>query len=358
VKRVLIPVHWLTDYGGLHENVLDTGAALAAAGWQVTVIAPASRAAAAFVAAGLGVVDDAMNNIAASTARALAAGPFDLVHAHPFQTRKLGVAVAEALGIPLVVTIHGQYDDDFAHYPARIRRVICVAPDVAANVAALNPGLADRLVIIPNGVDFAVFAPRAPSREKRPLTVAIASRLDPDKGILTQVVGELVDHLASGAHGGCVLGIAGERLYGPAANPFTAAIDRAAASGVVEVVRAGWISDRRALAQFFAGADVVVAPGRAAMEAVACEVPTIAAASRGYIGLVTGANLELAHRTNFGGVQSAATAYAPGAVIADFRRALAMPPNELAALRHGLQQLHDLRAVQAAQLSLAEALTG
>ena len=24
VKRLLIPVFWLTDFGGLHENVLDT----------------------------------------------------------------------------------------------------------------------------------------------------------------------------------------------------------------------------------------------------------------------------------------------------------------------------------------------
>ena len=357
VKRLLIPVFWLTDFGGLHENVLDTAEALVAGGWQVSVMAPPSKAGARFAAAGVSVLEDPMEDIKASVALALSHGRFDLVHAHPFQARRLGAAVAQVLGIPLVVTIHGQYDDEFERYGPEVQRIICVSSHVAEYIARLQPRLAGKLAVIPNGVDFAVFSPRIPRREARQTTIAIASRLDPDKGVLSEVIGDLVDHLTeTGSPGQFVLRVAGERLYGPPANPFTAAIDRAAGSPAVELVRAGWISERPALRQFFAEADVVVAPGRAAMEAIACETPTIAAASRGYLGLVTVDNLALAHATNFGGVQEEATAYSPGAIVEAFHRALAMTRAQTAELRQELRQLHDLRAIQAAHRALADLL--
>ncbi len=360
-KSALIVVHWLTDFGGLHENVFDTAAGLVAAGWRVTVMAPPARVAPRFVAAGAQFVAHSLEDVAAGAALALAHGPFDLVHAHPFQARRVGAAVAAALGAPLVVTLHGQYDDEFAHYRSTVRCIICVSAAVAEYVAARDPALADRLVVIPNGVDFDVFTPpvalAAAPRAATRTTIAVASRLDLDKGVLADVIADLVAHFGAhldggGQHRPIELRVAGDRLYGPPANPFTAAIDRAAASGAIEVVRAGWIADRGALRQFYTEADVVVAPGRAAMEAIACGVPTIAAASRGYIGLVSSDTLELAHLTNFGGVQLPATLYSPGAIVEDVSRALAMPPAELADLRRHLRNLHDLRAIQAAHLAL------
>src|SRR6266567_4682717 len=103
VKRVLIPVYWMTEFGGLHENVLDTANALIAGGWQVTIMAPPSKASARFLAAGITVLDDPMEDTEASVSRALANGPFDLVNAHPFQARRIGLAVADAQQIPAVV---------------------------------------------------------------------------------------------------------------------------------------------------------------------------------------------------------------------------------------------------------------
>jgi glycosyltransferase involved in cell wall biosynthesis len=361
VRRALIVVHWLTDFGGLHENVLDTVGGLMAGGWRVILMAPASKTGPRFLAAGADVLDDSLDDVAASAARALSRGGFDLVHAHPFQARRVGAAVAAALGTPLVVTMHGQYDDEFAQYRRSVHRIVCVSDAVAEHVEREAPYLAHRLVVIPNGVDFEVFKPRVAPRRGAAKTIAIASRLDPDKGVLSRAVAELVDHLVNhpgvaGAADRFELRVAGERFYGPTANPLTAAIDRAAASGSIDVVRMGWISDRHALRGFFAGADVVVAPGRAAMEAIACGVPTIAAASRGYIGLVTGATLPLACATNFGGVQQDATAYSTGAIVRHLGQALAMPALERRELRERLRILHDVRAIQGAHLALYENL--
>ena len=357
MKRVLIPVHWLTDFGGLHENVLDTAEGLVAGGWQVTIMAPPSKAGARFLAVGASVVEDSMEDIEASISLALAKGPFDLVHAHPFQARRVGTAVAEALGIPLIATIHGQYDDEFAQYSPAVQRIICVASHIADFVAELCPRLAGKLGVIPNGVDFDVFSPRDARRDSPRTTIAIASRLDPDKGVLSRAIGDLVDHLAeTGSPNQFELRVAGDRFYGPPANPFTEAIDRAAASGAVEVVRVGWINDRPALQRFLATADVVVAPGRAAMEAITCATPTIAAGSRGYIGLVTGRTLALAHATNFGGVQQEATAYSLGAIVEHFRQALLMTRTQTVELREQLQKLHDVRSIQAAHLALCNRL--
>jgi glycosyltransferase involved in cell wall biosynthesis len=355
LRRALILVHWLTDFGGLHENVLETAAGLVAGGWQVTVMAPPNKVGARFAAAGVNLFEDSMEDTAASASRALSSGTFDLVHAHPFQARRVGMVVAKALGVPLLVTLHGQYEDEFEQYRASVHRIICVSAAVAALVARRDPALVDRLSIIPNGVDFEVFTPRPMPRSAARTTIAIASRLDPDKGVLARVVEDLVGHLCdTGAPGQFELRVAGDRLYGPPDNPFTAALESAATSSAIELQRFGWINDRAALQRFFAAADVVVAPGRAAMEAVACAVPTIAVGSRGYIGLVTRDTLALAHATNFGGIQQEATAYLPGMIVEHFRRALAMPQRRAAELRQHLQKVHDLLAIQAAHLALYE----
>jgi glycosyltransferase involved in cell wall biosynthesis len=357
VRRALIVAYWLTDYGGLHENVFDTAQGLAAAGWRVTVMAPAAKVKPRFVDAGAEYLCDPLDDVAAGAGLAIAHGPFDLVHAHPFAARRVGAAVAAALGVPLVVTLHGQYDDEFDSYGSTVRHIVCVSAAVADYVASRAPRLADRLAVIPNGVDFDVFTPAIVSSVVPPTgarkIIAIASRLDPDKGVLSDVIADLVTRL--GDSGGPVpieLRVAGERLYGPPVNPLTAAIDRAAASGRVAVARAGWITDRQALRQFYTGADIVVAPGRAAMEAIACGVPTIAAASRGYIGLVNSETLPLAHNTNFGGVQLPTTLYSPGAIVDDLSRALAIPLAGLRDLRQQLRNLHDVRAIQAAHVAL------
>ncbi len=358
MKRVLIPVHWLTDFGGLHENVIDTAEALLAGGWQVTVMAPPSKVIGRFIGAGAKYIEDPMEDLDASVAHALSNGPFDLVHAHPFQARRVGMAVAQAQGIPLGVTIHCGYDDEFAQYGAVVQAIICVSSHIAEFVGQLCPRLADKLVVIPNGVDFDTFSPHEERRDTQRTTIAIASRLDPDKGVLSQAIGDLVDHLVeTGSPDQFELRVAGDRFYGPSANPLTEAIDRAAASAAVNVVRVGWLSERRALRQFLADADVVVAPGRAAMEAIACATPTIAAASRGYIGLVTaGRTLALAHATNFGGIQEEATRYSPAAIVEDFHQALLMTRAQTIELRQQLQKLHDIRSVQAAHLALCNSL--
>ena len=357
MKRALIVAHWLTDFGGLHENVLDTAEGIAAAGWQVTVVAPAAKVMPRFAAAGVSYLADPLDDVAGAAGLALAQGPFDLVHAHPFEARRVGAAVAAALGVPLVVTLHGQYDDEFDGYASTVSRIVCVSPAVAEYVAERAPALADRLVVIPNGVDFDVFAPAPTRRSGSRKTIAVASRLDPDKGVLSAAIADLVTDLADAARRGQFeLCVAGERLYGPSANPFTEAIDRAAAGGAIDVVRAGWIADRHALRQFYTEADVVIAPGRAAMEAIACGVPTIAAASRGYIGVVSSETLPLAHNTNFGGVQLPSTRYSPHTIVEDVNRALAMQPDDLAHLRQQLRNLHDVRAIQEAHLALYVAL--
>ena len=75
---IFIPVHWLTDFGGLHENVLDTVRALRGAGCRIVVMAPAARFNPRFVAAGATLIENDLSDAAAATHVALAAGPFSL----------------------------------------------------------------------------------------------------------------------------------------------------------------------------------------------------------------------------------------------------------------------------------------
>ncbi len=358
VRRAFIPAHWLTDFGGLHENVLDTAAALLVGGWEVVVMAPASKSSAKFILAGATVLESAMTDVEADVALALANGPYHLVHAHPFQARRIGIRVAEECRIPAVITIHGQYDDEFNQYSDSVKHIICVSSRVANFISDSCPGISGKLVVIPNGVDFETFFYSARKRsENAPTVLALTSRLDPDKEVLSQAVGDLIEYLSghekSTTAGRYEIRIAGDRFYGPQRNSFIDAIDLAASSANIELVTAGWISDRSELRKFFSSADVVIAPGRAAMEAVACGIPTIAAGSRGYIGLVCNKNLSLACATNFGGVREAGTLYARNAIIRDFESALTVSAFDNRRLSEELRSSHDLKEVGKAHLDLA-----
>lgn len=130
----------------------------------------------------------------------LARGSYDLVHAHWFgPAANAAVDVCRKRGLPVVITAHaGDVYREFAYRRARehalvaargATRIIAVASHLAVRLEGF-PGVAGKVVVIPNGVDEDRFTPVSREQARRRLgwpldrrVVLYAGQLQVGKGI-------------------------------------------------------------------------------------------------------------------------------------------------------------------------------
>lgn len=269
----------------------------------------------------------------------------DLIHAHPAASILESFLLSRITGIPFIVTMHGEYPMAFTQDPLGrqvsqgVGRVIAVSENVRNYLLRQTPLTPDKVLVIPNGIDTQEFCPCPISPEDRSklgLTsdqkvVMYLGRLDADKrsGILaTATVIEMLAH-----EGATVKGIFVGRgsLEGEL-------------SGRPNLLLTGF---RRDLPQLLRVADVVVATGRSALEAMAIGKPVLAIGKAGYLGVITAQNWPQAVETNFADHGDLPTPD-PAIISAELRSLLAQPERCQrlgSTLRHLVCQYYDLNRV-------------
>ena len=238
--------------------------------------------------------------------------PIDIVHAHPFASRKLGLIVSQVLGLPFVVTLHGRYQDELPSYIEQTDAVITVSEGIKHYL--LTEGGVDvpeKLHVVPNTPDASLFLTtnvvRSPDTAKRAI-ISLVTRLDQDKIFILDVFYQAVAHAAEHYPGFIHWQIVGK---GTLEQKFTNNVE--ALRGDNTVSYTGWLRGE-ALRDAYCVSDAVIAPGRSALEAMICGVPVIALGSKGYNGLVGPKTWQQAMFSNFGGVGNKHEDYNVGAV--------------------------------------------
>lgn len=226
-------------------------------------------------------------------------GPYALVHAHYWTSGLAGLHLAEAWGVPLVMTFHTTalakrlFLDSHTEPPSRLRAerllarcaqgVIASSPHEVALLAQGYGADPQRVVLAPPGVDLERFSPgeSAPARSafglpSVPLVLAVG-RPDPIKRfpLLVEALAMLEEgHLViAGEHDGVLRGLA-RRL------------------GVEHRLHLLGTVPGRAMPHLYAAADLVVVPslyesfGMVALEGMACGRPVVAARVGGLASLV------------------------------------------------------------------------
>jgi glycogen(starch) synthase len=227
-------------------------------------------------------------------------GGVDVVHGHDWLVGAAAEELADRLGVPLVVTLHatehGRHEGRVHHHPAsvihaserrlarRAAHVVVCSQFMAGHVREVFDLTADRVSVIPNGVD----APPAPPRAQ---LAALRRRLGAPGDRLVLLAGRLVHEkgfqVALKALPAVVAG-GGVRWVLAGAGPHEPAL-RAQAEELgllAHGVFLGWAGDRE-LAALYRVADLCVVPslfepfGLVALEAMACGCPCLAADTGG-----------------------------------------------------------------------------
>ncbi|MDN6315601.1 MAG: glycosyltransferase family 4 protein [Halomonas sp.] len=318
--HVLVTVFFNAPQGGLHENILAAARYMLARRHRVTVVCKPGPFAERLRGAGAGVIET--DYAPWAFAKALAAiealhveQPVDLVHAHPFASRQLGLIVAQVLGLPFVVTLHGKYVDALPSYIEQTDAVFTVSEGIR-HYLLTEGGIEapEKLHVVPNTPDAKLFKAGkvAPPKEAGGrVVVSLVTRLDQDKAFILEVFYQAVAHAAEHYPGRIHWQVVGQ---GTQEQAFAEKVETLRGDNSVSYT--GWLQDE-ALRDAYCRSDAVIAPGRCALEAMSCAVPAIALGSKGYSGLVDSSTWQQAVFTNFGGVGNRHESYTAGAVEQD-----------------------------------------
>lgn len=290
------------SYGGLERTTADVSAALVATGGRALVAAPSTSAALRLRSAGAELVEmdfDSRSPLRIrANARALAEivtrEGVDVIHARTREAAAVGLRAAEATGARFVTTWSRIYDEDgFFDRPltramSEGRPVIAVSDFLARHLAETHGLGADRVVVIPRGVDMDAFAEEAVSAERairlagawglaedaRPVAL-VPGRLAPRNGYRTLARAAARLRAARGDDFLCLIVGEGDGKY---VSELEEAIVEAGAAGVMRIV--GPTPDMQAALKMAA---MVVSPAtaprasaRTVVEAMAMGRPVIA----------------------------------------------------------------------------------
>lgn len=198
--------------GGVERGTIDIARHLVAEGWQALVASAGGPGAATLEAVGARTLHLPLKSKSPLAIRAnigrleelIRAEGVDLVHARSRAPAWSAYYAARRCGVPFVTTCHGVYSGSrhwLKHYynavMAKGDRVIAPSEYVAEHLREHYAVGADRLRVVPRGVDLEAFDPEAVS-EERAARLARQWRIEPGKkvimlpGRITRIKGHLV----------------------------------------------------------------------------------------------------------------------------------------------------------------------
>lgn len=229
-----------------------------------------------------------------------------ILHAHHGETDREGYLVWQATGLPFVVTVHGLmlWHLEDRHIAEAARAVIAVSETVAEFIHQRAPALRGKVVVIPNGIDTDEFRPRPDADALRAQAglapdervVMYAGRIAAEKSPAVFAAMEAVRDLAG--RGVRIRGLCVGRTDAYVHQRVVDLAHETNSDAGREILRLTGL--RRDMPEMLALADVVVAAGRSALEAMAVGKPVVAWGCAGYLGPVTPDNWSTALAANFG----------------------------------------------------------
>ncbi|MBQ9785805.1 MAG: polysaccharide pyruvyl transferase family protein [Clostridia bacterium] len=218
---------------------------------------------------------------------------FELLHAHA-RIPALLIRGIERMGCATVVSVHAHFRTNalLARLCNWGERTVAVSEDLRTYVCETYGVPAERVRVIPNGIDCERFSPPVGQRSGAP-RILFASRLDADCSLGADLLCDLAPTLLRRFAGASIEIAGGGSEYH---RIFTRAEEINRLLGRNAVTLRGWVHDMPALLRRH---DIFVGVSRAAMEAGACGCAVILCGNEGYGGILSAENAAHAQTSNF-----------------------------------------------------------
>jgi len=291
----------------------------------------------------------------------------DVVHAHSRAASWVSYFALRGLGVPLVSTVHGRQHlhTSTSLFDIYGQKVIAICENLAQHLREEVKMAPAKIVVVPNGIDWAWKSknedPRAEAADTiasaantfKSLRLAFIGRFNGPKGeraavLLQHVFPALLQEFDKLR----VTLIGGELEQLPAAGKAALAQLQSQYSERVEVI--GFTDD---VAGWLRRTDLIIGAGRVAMEALGEGRAVLALGEALYAGPVTLASYPAAAASNFGDIsarQQPAAGFDPAPVLADARAFLSQPHRVAPALAQQVRRDYDLASVAARVLAVYE----
>lgn len=286
------------DIGGAETHIYELSRSLSLTGHEVRIFSEGGRTAnllsgevGLIYSGGLRHFPISLPRAARRLLAALRDFKPDVVHAHTRKSLFLANAALKIAPFPLVFTAHAKFSNAF---PKRLltnppSETIAVSPDIGDDFK--NRFGARSVTVIPNGIDTNRFSPcKTP---KSPLKILHVSRLDADCSLCAELLCRVAPRLNALFPDFCIRIVGG----GGDLDRIKELASRAnAITGRKAVVCVGAVSD---VLPHIKESNLFVGVSRAALEAMACGLPSVICGNEGYFGICRQDNFDLCAKENF-----------------------------------------------------------
>lgn len=318
--HILIVVHFNAAHGGLHENVFATVRQCLKRNNKVTVLCKEGPFSEMLISHGVQVINTDYNSVDLAIDSLLNAPhhDYDVIHTHPGPSRKVALKLARVLDIPLFATFHGMWYDSVYLHADKYSAMFPVSEGVKDFIKLKLENHHEKLIVMPNGVNKELFKPLKDSVKKNgPINISLVTRLDKDKEFIIQLFYKALKYTAEHYQEKVTWTVVGDGTELEEVQKNSLAIT----SGSQQVQFVGWKTGEN-LKSSYISSDIVIAPGRCALEAMACGKPVIAIGSKKYNGLVDYDSWMKGVYTNFGGLGNKMDDYVEGEIERDLKKVI------------------------------------
>lgn len=297
--NILYILYFNAPMGGLHENVYNSAKFMKNNGSQVTVMLKDGPFKDKLNKEGISTIITNFENM--DNDLELIEGSnqiFDIIHFHPGKARHIALEYGEKYSIPLIYTVHGKWHGQLNQFIEKLSAVISVSEGVSDYIKSSINRDHEKFFVIPNGFDPDLYISNNKTNLTGSINIGYITRFDEDKIFILDVLNRVTDYLRRYYKQKVCIHLIGT---GTLKDDFKKTTIKQLSESIHELSDFGWLQGEK-LVNAYNACDIVIAPGRSAIEAMALKKPVIAVGSKNYIGLIKNETWQYGIYNNFGGI--------------------------------------------------------
>ena len=284
MMNLLYIVNFHAPMGGLHENVYASAVYMKKQGCTVHVVLKPGRLEQRMKAEGIHTIttdfsdaDQALESIEYVDVA------FDLVHFHPGPSKYPALKYAEKYSVPLIETYHGIWLDGLEDHIDQLDAIVTVSEGIKNHLQSRIDAHYEKYYVMPNGYDSSLFdQPKYHDRDSEEITVGFVTRLDKDKQFIMDILLLAVNHIKTRSDIKINIHMIGDGTH---RDEFMELCQNMLEDTDHTIQFKGWLVDEE-LKNAYLDCDIIIAPGRSAIEGMACGKPVVCSLVEGSLELL------------------------------------------------------------------------